>query len=112
MKISVMNWGMILTGENRNTWREICSNATLFTTNLTWIGLRTNVGLGGEKSASHSWGVRDGRLHPGFLFPEVLKKKSGSTNPFAIRGTFISVPCLKLKALCSFEKSRNINPET
>jgi hypothetical protein len=29
--------GMILTGENQSTWRRTCLNATLYTTNPTWI---------------------------------------------------------------------------
>jgi len=30
--------GMILTQENRSTWRETCLNAAFSTTNTTWTG--------------------------------------------------------------------------
>ena len=36
---------MVLTGEHRSTWRKI--------TNLTWINVRSNQGLRGEKPANN-----------------------------------------------------------
>jgi hypothetical protein len=41
--------GMIMMEENQSTWRKTFSSVTLFTTNLTWIGLGLNTGLCGEK---------------------------------------------------------------
>jgi hypothetical protein len=41
--------GMILTGENRITRRETCPNATLSTTNPTWIDPGVNPGLRCER---------------------------------------------------------------
>jgi hypothetical protein len=40
---------MILTGENRTTWRKICPSATSVTTHSTW----TDPGLCGEKMANN-----------------------------------------------------------
>jgi hypothetical protein len=45
---------MILTGENRSTGRETCPSATLSTTNPTWIDLKSNLGLRGERPAIDS----------------------------------------------------------
>jgi hypothetical protein len=41
--------GMILTGENRRTWRQPCPNATLPTRLLKWTDQGTNPGLRGKK---------------------------------------------------------------
>jgi hypothetical protein len=45
--------GMILTGENRRTWRKTCPSATLYTTNPTWIDPGANPGLRGERPATN-----------------------------------------------------------
>ena len=45
-------WGMILTGENRNTWRNICPIVTWSTTNSTWNDLGIKPGLRGERPAN------------------------------------------------------------
>jgi hypothetical protein len=52
--MSVENHGrMILTGENRSTWRKTCPSATLSTTNYTWIDLGVNPGLCVERLATN-----------------------------------------------------------
>jgi hypothetical protein len=43
--------GMILTEEDRRTWRETSQNATLSTTNLTWTEPGANPGLRVRRSA-------------------------------------------------------------
>jgi hypothetical protein len=43
---------MILTGENRRTWRETYPSATLSTTNPTWTALGANPGFCGENPAT------------------------------------------------------------
>jgi hypothetical protein len=45
--------GMILTGENRKTWRETCPSSTLSTINPTWTDPGVNPGLGGERSGTN-----------------------------------------------------------
>jgi hypothetical protein len=40
---------MILTGENRRTWRKFCPGVTLSTINPTWTYMDANPGLHGEK---------------------------------------------------------------
>jgi hypothetical protein len=44
---------MILTEENRRTWRKTCPSATLSTTNSTWIDPSANPGLSGERKATN-----------------------------------------------------------
>jgi hypothetical protein len=44
--------GKILTGENRRTWRKICTSATLFTTNPTWTNPAANTDLRGERPST------------------------------------------------------------
>jgi hypothetical protein len=39
----------MVTGENRSIRRKTCPNATLSTTNSTWIGMELNPGLRGER---------------------------------------------------------------
>jgi hypothetical protein len=46
------NGGMVLTRENRSTWRKTCLSATLSTTNRTWTGLGLNPGLRSERPAT------------------------------------------------------------
>jgi hypothetical protein len=43
---------MILTGENRSTGGQTCHSATLCTTNLTWTGLGSDLGLRCERLAT------------------------------------------------------------
>jgi hypothetical protein len=45
--------GMILTGENQITPKETCPNATLSTTNPTWIDPGANPDFPGERPATH-----------------------------------------------------------
>jgi hypothetical protein len=45
--------GMILTAENRRTWRKTCPSAALSTTNPTRIDLGANSGLHGEGPATN-----------------------------------------------------------
>jgi len=40
---------MILSGEDQSTGTKTCPNATLYTTNLTWIGPGSNLDLLEEK---------------------------------------------------------------
>jgi hypothetical protein len=40
---------MLLTGENLSIWIRTTTNATVFTTNLTWTDLRSNTGILGER---------------------------------------------------------------
>jgi hypothetical protein len=47
---------MILTGEQRRTWRKICPCVTLSTTNPTWTGLGANQDLCSEKVATNRLG--------------------------------------------------------
>ena len=44
--------GMILTAEQGNTGRKICTSVTLFTTNPTWTGLGCNMGFCGDRPAT------------------------------------------------------------
>jgi len=44
--------GMILTRENRNTWRKLCPSATLSITNVTWSALGSKRGLRGQRPAT------------------------------------------------------------
>jgi hypothetical protein len=46
-------WSDIFTGENRRTRRKTCPNATLSTTNHTWIGTGVNPDLQGERPATN-----------------------------------------------------------
>jgi hypothetical protein len=43
---------MILTGGNRIT-RTVCSNATCYTTNLTWTDLGSNLGFYGRRATTN-----------------------------------------------------------
>jgi hypothetical protein len=45
--------GMILTGENRRTWRKTCPSATSSTTNPTWIDPGANPALRGGRPATN-----------------------------------------------------------
>jgi hypothetical protein len=45
--------GMILTGENRKTRRKTCPDATLSTTNSTWIDPGSNPGFRRERTAAN-----------------------------------------------------------
>jgi hypothetical protein len=47
-------WNGILTGEKRRTRRKTCSNATLSTTNPTWIDPGADSGLHGERPATNN----------------------------------------------------------
>jgi hypothetical protein len=51
-KLIWSNDGMIMTGENRSTWRKTCPGATLATTNLTLTRLGFEPGLCGERTAT------------------------------------------------------------
>jgi hypothetical protein len=42
---------MILTGGNRSTGRSTCHSATLYTKNLSWTGLGSNLGLRDDRPA-------------------------------------------------------------
>jgi hypothetical protein len=44
--------GSILVGENRSTWRKLCLNGTLFTTDRTWTGLISSPCLRGDRPAT------------------------------------------------------------
>ena len=48
------NGGMILTGENRNTWMKVCPRANLSTTNFTRTDLGSNSGLHSGRPATNS----------------------------------------------------------
>jgi len=52
---------MLLTGENLSIWIRTTTNATVFTTNLTWTDLRLNTGLLGERPATDSLRYGAGR---------------------------------------------------
>jgi hypothetical protein len=52
---------MLLTGENLSIWIGSTTNATVFTTNLTWTDLRSNTGLLGERPATDSLRYDAGR---------------------------------------------------
>ena len=60
---------MKLTGENRSTRGKTCPSATLSTTNPTWTGPGSNLGLRGERLATN-------RLSHGTAFTNLAGKAS------------------------------------
>jgi hypothetical protein len=72
--------GMILTGEDGRTRRKTCSNATLSTTNPTWIDLGANPCLRGEKPATNCLShARPGQLYTICISP--LMSSSSMSHP-------------------------------
>jgi hypothetical protein len=55
--------GMILTGQNRITWRKTCPSATLSITNLTWTDTGANPGLRCQRSATGCIATNDFLLY-------------------------------------------------
>jgi hypothetical protein len=72
----------ILTGENRRTQRKTCPNATLSTTNPTWIDPGVNLGLRGERPATND-------LSHGTVIPlDFYKHINAGVVAFILHGSF------------------------
>jgi hypothetical protein len=72
--------GMILTGENRRTWRKSCPSATLSTTNRTWTDLGENSVLHSKKPETNrlSYGTVLQQIQNFTCFPEMIHYSSPS----------------------------------